>query len=336
MQVCLSKRSGLGRSPPLPLPAHLSREPSMPPNPLTGILMKIASIVFFLGMQSSIKLAGSGIPPGQITFYRSAFALVPIIAYLAWRGELRAGLHTSNPIGHLKRGLLGIGAMGAGFYGLVLLPLPDWIAIGYAMPLIAVAFAAVFLRETVRLYRWSAVIVGLVGVMIISWPKLTLFQEQGLQSDAAVGAIAVLLAATLGAAAMLQVRQLVREEKTPTIVLYFSLIASLLSALTWFFGWQVLSWQAMMLMAMAGFCGGIGQILLTQSYRYADVSTIAPFEYTSIIFGSLIAYFLFDEVPTPSTAIGAAVVVAAGIFIIYREHQLGLERRAARKASTPQ
>ncbi|MCL6707553.1 DMT family transporter [Pseudomonas sp. R2.Fl] len=310
----------------------------MPPdqsNPLTGILMKMSSIVFFLGMQSSVKLVGSGIPPGQITFYRSAFALVPIIAYLAWRGELRAGLHTNNPLGHLKRGLIGIGAMGAGFYGLILLPLPDAIAIGYAMPLIAVVFAAVFLRETVRFYRWTAVTVGLVGVMIISWPKLTLFKEHGLQSDAAVGAIAVLLSAALGAAAMLQVRQLVREEKTPTIVLYFSLVASLLSAVTWFFGWAVLSWEALGLMAMAGFFGGVGQILLTESYRHADVSTIAPFEYTSIILGSVIAYFLFGEVPTLSTAIGAAIVVAAGIFIIYREHRLGLERRAARKASTP-
>jgi Permeases of the drug/metabolite transporter (DMT) superfamily len=305
-------------------------------NPLTGILMKVSSIVFFLGMQTSIKLAGSGIPLGQITFYRSAFALVPIIVYLAWKGELRAGLHTNNPIGHLKRGLIGISAMSAGFYGLILLPMPDAIAIGYAMPLIAVIFAAVFLRETVRFYRWSAVTVGLVGVMIISWPKLTLFREHGLQSDAAVGAIAVLLSAALGAAAMLQVRQLVREEKTPTIVLYFSLVASLLSAVTWFFGWVILSWEALALMVMAGFCGGVGQILLTESYRYADVSTIAPFEYTSIIFGSVIAYFLFGEVPTLSTAIGAAIVVAAGIFIIYREHRLGLERRAARKASTPQ
>ncbi|MBO3759518.1 DMT family transporter [Ciceribacter sp. L1K23] len=311
----------------------------MPPdqsNPLRGILMKVTSIVFFLSMATCIKLGGVGVPPGQITFYRSAFALVPIVAYLAWQGTLRAGMHTNNPLGHLKRGMIGICSMGAGFYGLVLLPLPDAIAIGYAMPLFAVLFAAVFLRETVRLYRWTAVMVGLVGVMIISWPKLTLFEEQGLQSTAAVGAISVLISATLGAAAMLQVRQLVREEKTPTIVLYFSLIASLLSALTWFFGWAVLSWEALGLMAMAGFFGGIGQVLLTESYRYADVSTIAPFEYTSIILGSAIAYVLFDEVPTLTTAAGAAIVVAAGIFIIYREHRLGLERRAARKASTPQ
>ncbi len=305
-------------------------------DPLRGILLKVASVTVFVGMQSCIKLAGSDLPTGQITFYRSAFAIVPILLYLAWKGDLRHAFRTNNPFGHLKRGLIGVAAMTVGFYGLVLLPLPDAIAIGYAMPLLAVVFAAVFLRETVRVYRWSAVFVGLIGVSIISWPKLTLFGEQGFGSQAAVGACAVLLSAALGAAAMLQVRQLVREERTATIVLFFSLTASLLSAVSWFFGWQVLSWQSLGLMVMAGFFGGLGQILLTESYRFADVSTVAPFEYCSIILGSIIAFLLFDEVPTLTTVIGAIFVVGAGIFIIFREHQLGLERRAARKASTPQ
>ncbi|KPF41120.1 DMT family transporter [Rhizobium sp. AAP43] len=304
-------------------------------NPLRGILLKVSSIFFFVGMSTCIKLAGAGIPPGQITFLRSAFAILPVVAYLAWRGELRQAIQTNNPLGHVKRGLIGVMSMGAGFYGLVQLPLPDAIAIGYAMPLIAVVFAAVFLKETVRLYRWTAVVIGLVGVLIISVPKLSLLGSEGLGSQAAVGAIAVLVSATLGAGAMLQVRQLVQEEKTPTIVLFFSVLAALLSTLTWFFGWVTLSNEALMLLVLAGFFGGVGQILLTESYRFADVSTIAPFEYCSIIIGSCVGYWLFSEVPTSTTLIGAAIVVSAGIFIIFREHQLGLERRAARKASGP-
>ncbi|MGV8935980.1 MAG: DMT family transporter [Allorhizobium sp.] len=306
-----------------------------PQNPLRGITMKVSSVVVFLCMQSCIKLAGMGIAPGQITFYRSAFAIVPIVVYLTYRRELRAAFTTSNPFGHLKRGLIGIVSMGFGFYGLMHLPLPDAIAIGYAMPLIAVVFAAVFLREAVRFYRWSAVLVGMVGVLIISWPKLTLFQEQGLGSEVATGAIAVLISATLGAAAMIQVRQLVQEEKTATIVLYFSLTASLISLLTLPFGWPELPYKTMLLLAMAGFFGGVGQILLTESYRNAEVSTIAPFEYSSILLGSAIAYVLFGDVPTVSMLVGTAIVAGAGIFIILREHQLGLERKAARKASTP-
>ncbi|MCM2477609.1 DMT family transporter [Rhizobium sp. CG5] len=305
-------------------------------NPLRGILLKIASVAVFVGMQTCIKAAGPDIPAGQVAFYRSAFAIVPILLYLTYQGELRSSFYTRNPFGHVKRGVIGIASMGFGFYGLVHLPLPDSIAIGYAMPLIAVVFAAVFLKESVRFYRWSAVLIGMVGVTIITWPKLTLFSEVGLQSTAAVGAAAVLMSATLGAAAMLQVRQLVHEEKTATIVLYFSLIASLLSAITWAFGWSVLAWSSLGLLAMAGFLGGIAQILLTESYRHADVSTIAPFEYTSILLGSGIAYLLFGDIPTLNTLIGTAIVASAGIFIIYREHQLGLERKASRKASTPQ
>ncbi len=305
-------------------------------SPLRGIALKIMSVTVFVGMQTCIKAAGAGIPAGQITFYRSAFAILPIMIFLAYRRELRAAFHTDNPIGHLKRGVIGITAMAFGFYGLVHLPMPDAIAIGYAMPLFAVVFASVFLGEPVRFYRWSAVLVGMVGVVIISWPKLTLFREGGLQSDAAVGASCVLISALLGAAAMMQVRQLVRDEKTATIVLYFSLIASLLSALSWPFGWAALSTEATLYLILAGFFGGLGQILLTQSYRHADVSTIAPFEYTSILLGSGIAYVMFSDVPTMTTLIGTAIVAFAGIFIIYREHQLGLERRAARKASTPQ
>jgi drug/metabolite transporter (DMT)-like permease len=298
-------------------------------------MLKVLSVVVFVMMQTCIKAAGPDLPAGQITFYRSAFALVPIMSYLAYRRELLRAFHTTSPVGHLKRGTLGILAMIFGFYGLVHLPMPDAIAIGYSMPLIAVVFAALILKETVRLYRWSAVAIGMVGVVIISWPKLTLFNSAGSGSEQALGAAAVLIAAVMGAFAMIQVRQLVRTEKTATIVLYFSLTAALFSILSLPFGWSSLSGFERLCLIGSGFFGGLGQILLTESYRQADVSTVAPFEYTSIILGIGIAYTLFGDVPTLNTLIGTAITVSAGIFIIYREHQLGLERKAARKASTP-
>jgi S-adenosylmethionine uptake transporter len=304
--------------------------------PMKGISLKVFSVVIFVCMATLIKAAGTGIATGQITFYRSAFAMVPILGYLAFKGHLRTAFYTTDFFGHLARGFIGILAMSFGFYGLVHLPLPEAIAIGYAMPLLAVVFAAVFLKETVRIYRWSAVLVGLVGVMIITWPRLTLMRDGGFGSQEALGALAVLLSAALGAVAMVLVRKLVAKERTHTIVLYFSLSASCFSLLTLPFGWEPLPWNAFLLLMAAGFCGGVAQILLTQSYRYADMSTIAPFEYTSILLGLLIGYFLFDEVPTGVMLIGTAIVVGAGIFIIFREHQLGLERRGARKHVTPQ
>jgi drug/metabolite transporter (DMT)-like permease len=305
-------------------------------NPMRGIALKVSSVVVFLAMQTFIKLAGSDIPPGQVTFCRSFFALFPIMAYLAYRQQLRAALYTANPVGHLKRGTIGIISMGFGFYGLLHLPLPEAIALGYATPLVAVLFAALFLGETVRVYRWSAVLIGMVGVAIVSWPKLTLFREGGMAAEQAVGALCVLLSAVLGGMAMIQVRRLVEEERTATIVLYFSVIASIFSLATIPFGWLLLSWPSALFLIAAGFCGGVGQILLTESYRHADVSTIAPFEYSSILLGGIVAYFVFDDVPSGSMLAGTLIVVAAGIFIIYREHQLGLERRRARRAGTPQ
>ena len=306
------------------------------PQPMKGILLKVSSVVIFVCMSTLIKAAGKDITTGQITFYRSAFAMVPILVFLAARGELRGAFRTNDFPGHIKRGFIGILAMSFGFYGLVHLPLPEAIAIGYAMPLITVVIAAVFLKELVGIYRWSAVLIGLTGVMVITWPRLTLLQSGGLGSGEAMGALAVLASATLGAIAMVLVRKLVLTEKTPTIVLYFSLSASVFSLATLPFGWTPLSGQTLTLLAFAGFCGGIAQILLTASYRYADVSTIAPFEYTSILLGIGIGYVLFDDIPTATMLVGTAIVVSAGIFIILREHRLGIQRRAARKHMTPQ
>ncbi|KQV63853.1 DMT family transporter [Rhizobium sp. Root1220] len=303
-------------------------------NPMRGIAFKVASVVVFLAMQTFIKLAGSDIQPGQVTFCRSFFALFPIMAYLAYRGQLRSAFYTANPIGHLKRGTLGIISMGLGFYGLLHLPLPEAIALGYATPLVAVVFAALFLGETVRVYRWTAVFVGIIGVAIVSWPKLTLFREGGVEAEQATGAIAVLLASVLGGMAMIQVRKLVEEEKTATIVLYFSITASVFSLVTLPFGWDLLDLVPQCFLIAAGFCGGVAQILLTESYRHADVSTVAPFEYTSIVMGGIVAYFVFGDIPGGSMLLGTAIVVAAGVFIIYREHKLELERRAAQEAGS--
>lgn len=313
-----------------------SRMDLSPPNPMKGISLKVASVVVFVCMSTLIKAAGKDIPAGQITFMRSAFAMLPIFVFLGLQGQLRDAFRTKDIFGHFKRGFVGILSMGCGFYGLIHLPLPESIALGYALPLVTVVIAAIFLKEKVGIYRWSAVLVGLVGVGIISWPRLTLFRDGGFGSAEAMGALAMLAFAVLGSFAMVLVRKLVQTERTPTIVLYFSLFASGFSLATLPFGWVALGWQPLGLLALAGFCGGIAQLLLTSSYRYADVSTIAPFEYTSIVLGLVIGYFLFDDVPTGAMLTGTAIVVSAGIFVIFREHRLNLKRRAELRHKLPQ
>ncbi|MCP4315189.1 MAG: DMT family transporter [Hyphomicrobiales bacterium] len=303
---------------------------------LTGIALKVASVTVFVAMATCIKAAGEGVPAGQIVFFRSLFAMVPVLAYLAARRQLYTAFKTKNLLSHFWRGLVGVSAMACGFYGLTHLPLPDAIALGYAKPLVMVVLASIFLGETIRIYRWSAVIVGFFGVLIISWPLLSIFDGDFWQSTQTLGVMASLTSAVLAAFAMILVRRLVVTEKTPTIVLYFSLSAMLVSLATLPFGWVALDTASLVLLMCAGLLGGIAQIMLTQSYRYAEVSTIAPFEYTSIILGIMIGFFVFGNIPQWSMLVGTAIVAGAGLFIIVREHRLGLERKSARRFTTPQ
>ena len=304
-------------------------------DPLRGIGLKVVSVGFLLCMATLIKAVDEA-PPGQLVFFRSAFAILPIVAFLAWRGELIAGIKTQRPAAHLGRGLVGVGGMALGFFALTRLPLPEAVAIGYAMPLLIVVFGALFLGEVVRLYGWSAVLIGLVGVAIIVWPRFTVFSG-GAEADLdlALGALASLTACVFGAVATLHVRNLIQTERSATIVLYFSLTCTVGGLLTLPFGWL---WptpaQAAMLVG-AGIAGGIGQILLTEAFRHADVSVIAPFEYTSLVLSLAIGYVVFGDVPTLEMLAGSVIVVLAGLFIIWREHRLGLERRKARQYVSP-
>ncbi len=304
------------------------------PNPMLGIGLKIVSVLVFVAMQTSLKGLGEDVPPGQMVFFRSFFALVPVALYLAWVGEMRTALRTDDLGGHFLRGSIGVTSMGLGFYAIGRLPYPEWIAISYAAPLLTVVFAVIFLRETVRAYRWAAVLVGLCGILVVVAPNLTLFGE-ALRPGAMTGVVAALTGAAFAAVAMIQIRRLVRHERTATIVVYFSLTSSVLSLGTLAFGWVWPNPQQLTLLVLAGLCGGVGQLLLTSCYRYADTSTIAPFEYTSMLLAVLIGYLLFEETASAATLAGGAIVIGAGVFIIVREHRLGLERRRARKATPP-
>jgi drug/metabolite transporter (DMT)-like permease len=302
---------------------------------MRGIFYKICSVVMFILMSALIKATADHVPPGQAVFFRSFFAMPVIIAWLAMRKELRTGFKASAPMGHVWRGVVGTMAMGLGFAGLAYLPLPEVTAIGYAAPLLTVVFAAMFLGEDVRLFRISAVVLGLIGVSIVLSPRLTVMPGPG--NDAAtLGALLVLGGAVFAALAQVFVRKLVMTEKTPAIVFYFSLTATVLSLTTIPFGWVIPAPREAGLLILCGLLGGVGQILLTSSYREADASVVAPFDYASMLFALAIGYWVFDEVPTVTMLIGAAIVVTAGVLIIWRERKLGLERAKQRKAMTPQ
>ncbi len=299
--------------------------------PLKGIVFKVVSVCMFMVMAALIKAVSDTVPPGQAVFFRSFFALPIIFGWLALRGELRHGWKTSNPMGHFWRGLVGTSAMGLGFAGLGLLPLPEVTAIGYAAPLLVVIFAAMFLNEEVRAFRLSAVALGMIGVLVVLSPRLSV--GAALNTSETLGAIVVLMGAVMAALAQVFVRKLVATETTVAIVLWFSVTSSVLALLTLPWGWVVPGWDRAALLVMAGLLGGLGQIFLTSSYRFADASLVAPFDYTSMILALLIGYFIFGEVPTGTMLIGAGIVILAGVLIIWRERKLGLQRAQQRKAT---
>lgn len=304
-------------------------------NPLKGILLKLGSVTIFVVMAALIKATAGEVPPGEQVFFRSFFAIPVILIWLARRGEFPGGLRTARPMGHVFRGLMGTAAMGLGFAGLGLLPLPEVTAIGFAAPLLTVIFAAMFLGEDVRTFRLATVALGLIGVLVVLSPR---FGEvgTGLSTAQTLGAVLTLMGAMCAALAQIFVRKLVQQESTAAIVFWFSVTASGLALFTLPFGWTLPGPGTTLLLVLAGLLGGLGQILLTSAYRFADASLVAPFDYASMLLALAIGYGVFGEVPTATMLSGAAIVIAAGVLIIWREHRLGLERSRQRKAMTPQ
>lgn len=303
-------------------------------NPSRGIFLKLGSVAFFMSLQAMVKAASGHIPVGEIVFFRSLFALPVILAWLAYEGRLHSALHTTQVWGHISRGTVGMMAMGLSFMALGYLPLPDVTAIFYAAPIITVILAAVVLGEQVRLIRVGAVLAGLLGVLIIMWPQLNGTAGAG-DEWRAFGATLAFIAACFVAVAKILVRKLVGIDPPSTVVIYASLTAVCLSLLTIPFGWVwPTGWEFALLLG-AGLAGGVGQLMLTTAYTHAEASTIAPFDYSSLIFAIVFGYVFFSDLPTPQTLVGAGIVVCAGLIIIWRETKLGRDLSKSRAASPP-
>jgi len=301
--------------------------------PGLAVTLKLSAIFLFSMMSALIKATSEDVPAGEAVFFRSFFAIPVILVWIAAKGELRSGLVAHRPMGHFWRGIIGTSAMGLTFAGLGLLPLPEVTAIGYATPIFTLILAAVMLGERIRMIRISAVLIGLVGVMIMVWPRLG--GGGGLRDAAALGALFILASTMLRALVQIHIRRMVETERTSAIVFYFSATASVLSLLTLPFGWELPTGETALLLVLAGIVGGVAQILLTSSYRFGPASMLAPYDYASMLFAILIGYAWFGDVPTLVMLSGAALVIAGNILVIWREHHLGLERARARSVSDP-
>ena len=302
--------------------------------PMIGIALKVTSTLAFTAMATLIKLGSARYPIGELVFFRSLFALIPVFIWVAWRGQLPTVFVTERLGGHFLRSIVGAMAMACGFTALWLLPIADATAIGYATPLMTVVLAVLLLGERVRIYRWSAVMVGLAGVLVIL-SEYVGPQASAVSEGSTIGAGVAVCGAVAGALAQTQVRVLVRYERAATIVVYFSLFTALFALASLPFGWQAPDLTDALIMIAAGIFGGIGQVLLTQCYRYGDASLIAPFDYTSMIWALTVSLLVFSTWPNGTMLLGTAIVIGAGLFVIYREHRLGIERTRSKRAQTP-
>lgn len=292
-----------------------------------AIGIKLLSVLLFAIMSALVRYVGQNVPVGEVVFFRSAFAIIPVVAVYAWRKELGAAVRTERPFGHLGRGSISVAGMYLNFAALARLPLVDVTAINFASPLITVALAAAILRERVRVYRWSAVAIGFLGVVVMLWPYMTLADTVMAGTTAAtVGLACSVASAITNAGSVIQTRRLTDSEHTASIVFYFSLICTLAGAVTLPFVWYTPTMPELIALILTGFLGGLSHIMLTESYRYAPASLVAPFDYTTMLWAFLIGYFFFGEVATIYLFVGAAIVIASGLFVIWRERQLGVER----------
>jgi drug/metabolite transporter (DMT)-like permease len=304
-------------------------------NLLKAIGFKMISALLFAAMSALVRKLGNVAPVGQMMFFRSAFAIVPVVVIYALRGELASAVRTRRPLGQLGRGLLSVFGMFTNFSALTRLPLADATAISFASPLITVALAAVILKERVRIYRWSAVLVGFAGVIVMLVPHFDVgrYAAAGAATAAAAGSLFAMTSAVCNAGTVIQTRRLVQSETTPSIVFYFSAVCAVAGALTLPFAWHTPTGSELVALISLGVLGGIAHIFLTESYRFATASVVAPFDYTSMLWALLLGYWLFGELPSALVYVGGTIVAGAGLFVIWRERQLGLQR--AREAEGP-
>jgi drug/metabolite transporter (DMT)-like permease len=305
-------------------------------NLFKAISLKLLSAFLFTVMSVLVRDLGQHSPVGEVVFFRGLFAIFPVLVIYWWRGEIRHAIATNSPFGQLLRGLISASGMYCNFGALARIPLADVTAIGFGSPLMTVALAALILKERVRIYRWSAVVVGFGGVIVMLLPHLDVGKYAVVATAATtLGSLLALCSAFTNAAAQIQTRWLVRTEKTASIVFYFSVVTAIGGAVTLPFAWYTPSPVELAEFAAIGMLGGVGHILLTESYRYAAASVIAPFDYSTMIWAIILGYWFFGEVPNSLVLIGAAIVIASGLFVIWRERQLGLPRREPKDPTTP-
>ncbi|MGF1608174.1 MAG: DMT family transporter [Kiloniellales bacterium] len=274
-----------------------------------GIASIIAAIFFFSVMDGIAKWLGQSHSAIQIAFFRNLFGLLPV-ALIIWQGGGVASLRTRRPWAHALRAALIWLALVTFFAAISLMPLAEAVAIAFAAPLFVTALSRPIVGEPVGPRRWAAVLVGFVGVLIIVRPGAEAFRPE---------ALLVLLSALCFALAMLVTRRMVRSETNAAILFYSTVGGLIANGLLLPLFWSAPTADDLGLFFLLGLLGGVGSFLIVVAYRHAPAAVAAPFDYSALLWSTLIGWLVWRDVPEPAVWLGAAVVVASGLYIIHRE-----------------
>jgi drug/metabolite transporter (DMT)-like permease len=273
-----------------------------------GFLYMFLSVCTFSIMDLIVKWSGD-YPTGQVMFFRGFFGIIPTF-FLIPKEKLKTFYKTERPTEHFFRCIMGLMALIAIFVALRKLPLAIVVSISFAAPLFITVLSIFALSEKVGVYRWMAVLIGFVGVIIISEPGIK--EMNYLYSLPLIFCIGMSFVT-------ITIRKLSTTEPIWLISIFFSIMILIASLFTIPFGWVMPDLKDFILLIMVGIMGGSANLFLTQSYKLSEVSQVAPLKYLSLIFAIIFGYLIWNEIPTAKTLIGALLVVSSSIIIFRRE-----------------
>ena len=279
-----------------------------------GMLLMLASVALFSLMDAGLKLLSAHYPPFQVAALRGLSSLPLVLAWALWTVGPRALLRVRWSL-HLLRGVLGIAMMASFVYALKRLPLSTAYSIFFVAPLLITALSVSILGEKVGPRRWSAIAVGLVGVLVVLRPT-----GEGMLTWAG---LAVLVAAFGYAVSAITVRVLARTDPSQAITFWLLALMALGAGALALPGWVPLRAQDLWIVGGIGVAGAIGQYAITEAFRLAEASRVAPLEYSALVWGLLLDLTLWGVLPDAVTWIGAAIIIASGLYLIRREKVQG-------------
>lgn len=280
-----------------------------------GILLRILSGVFFVLMSAFVHEAVKYATIGQTMFWRSLLSMPFIVAYAATQGPLRKELHMNSPRSHLIRGSFSVTAMVCSFASLKFLPVAYASAVGFLAPIFVLPLSVIFLGERLRAVVVVACGVGFLGMLILVFSKTS---DGTLGDGALIGFLFALGFALAVAISRVQVKTMSDRETTSMIALSFTFITTTAGLVTLPWGWNALTPYAYMILAMTALFGALGHITVNEAIKRSEISTLAPFEYLSIIWALGIDILIFGQTITLISLIGIALIISAGLSVAFK------------------